>query len=147
MVVRKDKRNRKYHGTRRWGVGNIKNNRGAGGHGGFGEVNRLRKHDWTYITAKAPELIKKRGFAPYRKRELKEINLRQISVMAEGKSEIELRNYKVLSNGELSKPIKIKASGFTRQALEKIKSKGGEAIAMKAAEDKAPAKESGHANA
>jgi ribosomal protein L15 len=143
MVVRHDKRNRKYHGTRRWGVGNIKNNRGAGCHGGFGEVNRLRKHDWTYITAKAPELIRKRGFAPYRRSTLKEINLWQISAMVEGKGEIELRHYKVLSNGELSKPVKIKASGFTKQAVEKIKSKGGEAVTFEPSEEapvqKAPA--------
>ena len=36
MVLRKDKRARKFLGDRRWGGGNIKNNRGKGDKGGIG---------------------------------------------------------------------------------------------------------------
>jgi hypothetical protein len=72
MVVRKEKRKRKYFGTRRWGVGNIKNARGAGS--GEEQDSQGRglgtgsKHKFTYITAYAPELIRKVGFTPWNKR-------------------------------------------------------------------------------
>ena len=71
MVVRKEKRKRKYFGTRRWGVGNIKNARGHGSKGGAGMagsgLGTGSKHKFTYITAKHPELIRKVGFTPWNK--------------------------------------------------------------------------------
>jgi len=134
MVVRKQKKNRKFLGTRRWGVGNIKNARGAGDRGGVGEFSKHRKHDFTYITAKAPWMIRKKGFAPIHKTKIKEITLKKINTMViaskESKPSIELKNYKVLSNGELEKPAVIKASKFSAQAIEKIKASGGEAIIL-----------------
>lgn len=129
MVVRKQKHNRKYLGTRRWGVGNIKNARGAGDRGGVGRAG-TRKHNFTYMTSKARDQMHKKGFHPWKQSRLDEINLRQISGMADGKGEIELRNFKVLSNGTLVSPIKIKAAGFSKAAAEKIKAAGGEAIVI-----------------
>ncbi|MGD0510709.1 MAG: uL15m family ribosomal protein [Candidatus Micrarchaeaceae archaeon] len=130
MVVRQEKRNRKYLGTRRWGKGNIKNARGKGDKGGVGKGGK--KHKWTWVTAKAPETIRTIGFKPWRPRKPKEINLRIINELVikskEAKATIELKNYKVLSNGSLSKPAIIRASSFSKSALEKIKSAGGEAI-------------------
>jgi large subunit ribosomal protein L15 len=126
MVVRKQKRNRKYFGTRRWGLGNIKNGRGAGDRGGVGKGGR--KHKWTYITAKEPESIHKKGFVRWGsdKHVLKEITLREISKIAKenGKSEVDLHGYKVLSNGQLEAKVTIKADSFSEKALEKIKSAG-----------------------
>jgi large subunit ribosomal protein L15 len=131
MVVRKKQRDRKYQGTRRWGVGNIKNARGKGDQGGTGSVNRRRKHDWTYITAKARHLMKKKGFYSINRRDLKQINLIQLSAMIkEQGSTIELNDYKVLGNGTLEKPATIKAASFSKHAAEKIKSSGGEAIVI-----------------
>lgn len=130
MVVRKERTNRKYLGTRRWGHGNIKNARGKGDRGGVGNAGR-RKHKWTYMTAKTPELIKKVGFAQWKKVKMKEITLRSIDLMLAKDGEkkvLEFRNYKVLSNGSLSKPVTIKASGFSASAMEKIKNAGGEAV-------------------
>lgn len=127
MVVRHEKRKRKYFGTRRWGVGNIKNARGKGGKGGSGKAGR--KHKFTYITAKTPELIKTVGFVPWNQKRMREITLTGIERRLSGGSrEITLRNYKVLSNGSLSSAAKITASGFTKVAEEKIKKSGGEAI-------------------
>lgn len=129
MVVRREKRNRKYLGTRRWGVGNIKNARGAGDRGGVGRAGS-RKHNWTYMTSHAREEMHQKGFEPWNRSRLDQITLRQINNMAEGK-EIELRNYKVLSNGSINKPVVIKAAGFSKAAAEKIKAAGGEAIVIK----------------
>ena len=128
MVVRHDKRKRKYFGTRRWGVGNIKNARGKGGKGGAGKAGR--KHKFTYITAKHPELIKSVGFVPWNRKRMKEITIKEIErrLASSGTREITLRSFKVLSNGSLSSAAKISASGFTKTAEEKIKQSGGEAI-------------------
>src|SRR5580693_2599557 len=142
MVLRREKKNRKYLGTRRWGVGNIKNARGAGDRGGVGEIGRLRKHDWTYITAKAPELIRKKGFTSRNVKKINEINLRQINEMIkiskEPKAELEFRNYKVLSNGNIEKAVTIKATSFSKQAAEKIKKAGGQAITFVPIEKEKP---------
>lgn len=132
MVLRKDKKNRKFLGTRRWGVGNIKNARGAGGRGGVGEIGRLRKHDFTYITAKAPWMLRKKGFTSRKREKLDEISLRQINEMLKKQpsTNLEFKNCKVLSNGNIETAVTIKATGFSKQAMEKIKSAGGQAIVL-----------------
>ena len=129
MVVRKEKTNRKYLGTRRWGKGNIKNARGKGDRGGVGKGGT--KNKWTWVTAHAPETIRDVGFTPWHKKKMKEITLRSIDRMLTGSEEkvtLEFKGHKVLSNGELHKPVIIKAAGFSKSAEEKIKGAGGEAI-------------------
>lgn len=132
MVVRQRKKNRKYHGTRSWGAGNIKNRRGAGDRGGVGKGGR--KNKFTYMVKYEPERIRKKGFASWGAKELKEINLTGISKLAkasvEQKPTIELKGYKVLSDGVLEKPAIIKATGFSKKAQEKIKGSGGEAVPL-----------------
>jgi len=137
MVVRKEKRNRKYYGTRRWGVGNIKNARGAGSRGGTGLAGRGlgtgSKHKFTYITAYAPELIRKVGFTPWDKVKVEAMSLKEVERMLSRTKDrvIELRNIKVLSNGTLTSKATIKAAAFSKEALVKIKAAGGEAIVVK----------------
>ncbi len=130
MVVRKEKRSRKHLGARRWGKGNIKNARGKGDRGGVGRGGK--KHKWTYMTAKTPELIRHVGFVPWHRKKLKEISLTKISRMLEEakdeKAVLEFRDCKVLGNGSLNRAAVIRASGFSESALEKIKSAGGEAV-------------------
>lgn len=131
MVVRRDKKKRKYFGTRRWGAGNIKNHRGAGDRGGVGNAGS-RKHNFTWMTAKAPELIRTKGFSNWNSDPLKIITLREINKIAsEGKEHLEFKNCKVLSNGELSIKVKVSASSFSKKAADKIKNSGGEAIIIK----------------
>lgn len=136
MAVRRQKRSRKYLGSRRWGVGNIKNARGAGDRGGVGKGGR--KHRFTYLTAKEPESIGKRGFHVFGKVRRNEITLRELEhrmarMEREGGSvdSIELPGYKVLSNGEMTRKVKIKAYSFSKKAVEKIKAAGGETIASR----------------
>ncbi len=132
MVVRMDKKNRRYHGTRSWGAGNIKNRRGAGDRGGTGKGGR--KNKFTYMVKYEPERIRKKGFAVWEPRKLKEIDLYGISKLAMASSEqkptIELKGYKVLSNGALKKAAIIKATGFSKKAQEKIRNSGGEAVPL-----------------
>ncbi len=129
MVVRNQKRSRRYLGTRRWGAGNIKNRRGKGSRGGVGKSGK--KHWFTYLVKYAPERIRQKGFSQWNKKDLKEIDLDKVSKLARNndsqKPVIELRGYKVLGDGKLSKPATVKATAFSKSAEEKIKSAGGEA--------------------
>ncbi len=134
MVVRREKRNRKYLGSRRWGVGNIKNARGKGDRGGVGNAG-ARKHNFTHMTAKERHLLHKKGFTKWHSRELDETTLSRINAMATQQGQvIELKNCKVLSNGVLQRPLTIKAAGFSSRALEKIKAAGGTAVVIGADE-------------
>lgn len=131
MVQRNKKRSRKYLGTRRWGGGNIKSRRGKGSRGGVGKGGT--KHKWSYTVVYARETIGKKGFKPWRPEKRLETDIRAISGMAsttEAKPTIELRGYKVLSQGNISRPVIVKASGFSKKAEEKIRKAGGEAVKL-----------------
>jgi large subunit ribosomal protein L15 len=130
MVLRNRKRSRKFLGSRSWGVGNIKNARGSGSRGGVGRAGK--KHKFTRIVKYERERIKTIGFSPWRRSSLKEINVGDISKRMEHSQEqkptIELKGYKVLGSGEITKPGVIKATNFSKKAMEKIKQSGGEAV-------------------
>ena len=128
MVLRYQKRSRRYLGTRSWGAGNIKNRRGSGSRGGVGRAGK--KHKFTRIVKYETDRLHHKGFAPWRKVRLNEINLDGVTKMAQGKGEIDLSGYKVLSGGTMASSIKVKASGFSKKAAEKIKQAGGEAIKL-----------------
>jgi large subunit ribosomal protein L15 len=128
MVIRHEKRSRKYLGTRSWGAGNIKNRRGSGSRGGVGRAGK--KHKFTRIVKYELDRLHHRGFAPWRKSKLNEINLDSVSKAAQGKPELELYGYKVLGGGSITVPVKVKASGFSKKAAEKIKQAGGEAVRL-----------------
>jgi ribosomal protein L15 len=132
MVLRQKKKSRKFLGSRRWGVGNIKNARGKGSRGGVGKGGRKGK--FTYAVKYDKERIRSKGFAKWKARNLQETNLDRISKVVEKmdgeKPVLELRGYKVLSNGRLSKPCTIKASAFSKGALEKIGEAKGEAVTL-----------------
>lgn len=132
MVLRQKKRYRKFLGTRRWGGGNIKSRRGKGSRGGVGRGGT--KHKWSYTVVYAKETIGKTGFKPWKRQRYEEIDLDSISSRAreaaEEKPTIELKGYKVLSSGRLTKPAVVRATAFSRKAMEKIKTAGGEAVKL-----------------
>lgn len=128
MVLRYERKARRYLGTRRWGGGNIKNRRGSGSRGGVGRAGK--KHKFTRIVKYEKERLHQSGFAPWRKKYLDEINIDAITKAAKGKGELELKGYKVLGGGKITIPIKVKATAFSKSAIEKIKKAGGEAIPL-----------------
>lgn len=132
MVLRNKKRSRKFLGSRSWGVGNIKNARGSGSRGGTGRGSRKSKFTRTVKYEKWR--IKKVGFTPWRKSKLVAISLDAVSRRVEQsgteKPTLELDGYKVLSNGALTRPAVIKATGFSKKAMDKIKASGGEAVRL-----------------
>ena len=130
MTERNKKKSRKFLGTRRWGVGNIKNNRGKGSRGGVGKGGS--KHKWSYTVVYEKDTIGKTGFKPWKPKKFNEIDLSEISrQMPSGdKPTVEKKGYKVLSSGTLARPAVIKASAFSKKAEEKIKNAGGEAVKL-----------------
>jgi large subunit ribosomal protein L15 len=69
--------------------------------------------------------IPKRGFTNHFRVSYEAINLGKINELAEAGKEIIFDGYKVLSDGELSKAVTIKASAFSKKATEKIIAAGG----------------------
>jgi len=128
MVVRTKSKSRKFLGSRRWGGGNIKNRRGSGSRGGVGRAGK--KHKFTRIVKYEQDRLHHRGFSPYRKVKMDVINLDSISKAAKGNKELELKGYKVLSSGSLTSPITVKASAFSKKAMDKIKQAGGQAVTL-----------------
>jgi large subunit ribosomal protein L15 len=135
MVRRHRKRSRKkYLGSRSCGAGNIKHRRGKGSRGGVGYGGS--KNKWTYIVKYEPDHFGRHGFVPPKSCRLKEINLWEINNMLEGgklkkdnsgRFIVELKGYKVLGSGRLSSPVSVKATSFSKSAVDKIKSFGGDA--------------------
>ena len=74
--------------------------------------------------------MSKKGFSPLSRAKLNVINLTDVSKAAQEKNEVELRGYKVLGGGLLTKPINVKASGFSKKAMERIKQAGGQATPL-----------------
>ncbi|MEM0074642.1 MAG: uL15m family ribosomal protein [Candidatus Micrarchaeaceae archaeon] len=131
MVLRIKKKSRKYLGNRRWGAGNIKNNRGAGDRGGVGRAGR--KHKLTYRLVYERESLEKKGFFRYRKEPLATINLRELDKRinkAGANATIDLKGYKVIGSGKLTMAATVMASAFSAGALQKIEEAGGKAVTI-----------------
>ncbi len=134
MVVRRIKKIRKRRGERTCGKGSHKKNRGAGSRGGRGLSGRS-KHKKSWAIRFEPEYFKKKGFTipPKALREEKAITLRDIDALAKkiGKTEIDISEFgydKVISTGELTQPLTIKAKKFVEKAKQKIEGAGGKAV-------------------
>lgn len=125
MKRHKKKVNRQ-RGKRTHGGGFSKKRRGTG--------SRMT-HRRTYTTNIAhvrkyePERLAQKGFTS-RMQRYDVINLDDVEKIAKG-NEANLPGYKILGGGRASKPIKIKASAFSKKAIDKIKKIGGEAVLLK----------------
>jgi large subunit ribosomal protein L15 len=136
----KSSKKRKYAGNRSFGGGNAKNRRGKGNRGGVGRAG-FHKHKWLQ-TIKRGETSKRalgeQGFTHHSKKSLKEITLFELETQAksgkllqtEGFFVAELPLYKVLSNGEISVKLDVKAKAFSAKAKGKIEAAGGKATVL-----------------
>ena len=134
MVVRRVRKIRKMRGTRTCGHGSHKKNRGAGSRGGRGRSG-MTKQKKSWAIKYEPDYFGKKGFTIPAKaqREVRAITLRNIDIIAKklNKNEIDLSELgydKVLSTGNLTQPLIIKAKKFVERAKQKIESSGGKAI-------------------
>ena len=131
MPVRKDKRARKFYGTRTWGGGNTKKRRGKGSRGGKGYAGS-HKQRWTYIVKYEPEHFGKHGFTSIRKK-LESKSLRKISQeINQGiyKKEkeyylVNIPKYRVTGSGDIKYKIQLNAVYCTPKAKNKVEKAGG----------------------
>ncbi|MFQ5815130.1 MAG: uL15 family ribosomal protein [Candidatus Hydrothermarchaeaceae archaeon] len=147
-MAHKNRKMRKKRGSRTCGQGY--NKRGAGSRGGTGMGGTL-KGKWTWVIKNDPKRFGRRGFdVPAAvKRVVNTLNVGEIEEMASkvaiaGKGEsfpglsreknkiivdvTQLDYDKVLGKGKITRPVVVKAKGFTKSAEEKIKGAGGETI-------------------
>lgn len=142
MTTNRLKKKVKYRGSKTHGCGSMKKRRGAGHRGGRGAAGSGKRGD-----AKKPTIWKGKYFGKYgfnsRFKKLKTINLKEIeiklpiwiknNIAKQNKDtfEIDLNKLgynKLLSNGTLTKKLKLKINSFSKKAEEKIKKIGGELI-------------------
>jgi large subunit ribosomal protein L15 len=144
MVVRREKKFRKFRGHRTYGRGSHKKARGAGNRGGRGKAG-LHKHKWSWTIRYEPDHFGKVGFKRPEEivEEIKSINLKEIDQMAEklvkekiaqkedDKIKIDVSKLgfkKVLGSGKITQPIIIEAKYFSKSAIKKIEKAGGKAV-------------------
>src|SRR2546428_2541607 len=77
MVVRKEKKFRKFRGQRSYGYGSHKKHRGGGSRGGRGNAG-LHKHKWSFTVKYAKDHFGKIGFRTPGRTKIKAINLEEI---------------------------------------------------------------------
>lgn len=136
----KRKKSKRMHGTTTYGHGARKKWKGSGHHGGVGMAGTGKRADQKkslIIKLYGSKYFGKQGVTSRSTKRKKEkvMNLDDIqknfhSLMKKsGKgSELDLKEYKILGDGELNKKIKIKARAFSKSAKRKIEKAGGEAV-------------------
>jgi large subunit ribosomal protein L15 len=140
--MKRSKRSR-VRGRKTCGGGNRKKRRGKGSKGGKGMAGTGKRagHHVTFVNRYLPNYLgRKKGFTSLKKIKGKEITLFKISEQldkflktgiakkTDKGIEINLENYKILSQGKLKQPLIIKAISFSKAAVQKIKEAGGEAL-------------------
>lgn len=122
------KKIQKMRGSKTHGYGAKKKHRGKGSRGGRGYAGS-HKHNYSYITSKEPDHFGYKGFHSLRKKG-KSININDLEKLVKG-NEIDLTALgytKLLSNGEISKPLIIKIRKYSKKAKEKIEKAGGKIV-------------------
>lgn len=119
----KRKKNTRQRGSRRHGGGSKKKRRGGGSQGGRG-IAGMHKHKMTYMTVRFPDHFGYRGFYS-RKKKGNAINISQLD-MSKGEINLTEQGYsKLLSRGEVKKPLKIIVKAASAAAKQKIEAAGG----------------------
>ena len=145
MKLKKKKKSVRMRGTRLHGWA-AKKHKGKGNKGGRGMAGTGKKsgHKRSWLFRYIPDYFGKQGFTSRKteKSRKKQINIQDIeknlpSFISKGIAkktkegiEVNLKDYKVLGNGEIKEKLIIKALKFSEQAKEKIEKAGGKAIGV-----------------
>lgn len=128
MLNKKRKKSSRYKGRHTAGRGGKKKARGSGHRGGFGMAGTGKRADQkkTLVLNYEKEYFGKQGLKAKAKR-YEIINVGDIEKIANGK-EADLKNYKILGNGEIKTAMTIHAFSASKSAIEKIEKAGGKII-------------------
>jgi len=136
--MKRNKRSR-LRGRKTCGWGSRKKHRGKGSVGGRGMAGTGKKagQKGTFIHRYYEQYFGKRGFTSLKKKKLQIINLGEISkniekFLKEGTAkktaegiEINLKGYKILSEGTVSEKLLVHASSASEKSKEKVEKVGG----------------------
>lgn len=131
MVLRFKKKVRKMRGSHTHGWGHKKKHRGGGSRGGRG-FSGMHKHKYSYVVAKDPDRYGYKGFVVPHKKKVNVINVGELEKLAGPQYEINLTQLgfsKLLSKGNVTKPLRVTVKKYTEKAKEKITAAGGTVIA------------------
>jgi large subunit ribosomal protein L15 len=143
MSRRKESQKKGYLGHRSHGRGNVKNRRGSGNRGGRGKAG-IDKHKWSWAVKNPKEhdiYFGKHGFTnPAKKKAVKVTHLYDINQKAVleklekkgGKYHFDFDG-KVLSTGEVTVPLVIRAASWSRNVEKKLAAAGGQISKLGAA--------------
>jgi large subunit ribosomal protein L15 len=137
MVIKtkKTKKSKGQRGQTNHGHGARKKWMGSGHRGGIGMAGTGKKADQkkTLITKKyGKKYFGKQGMTSRgtERKKVNTINLKDI-VKKFKEKEINLKDYKILGDGEIKEALTITAKAFTKSAKEKIEKAGGKVILVK----------------
>jgi large subunit ribosomal protein L15 len=135
MVVKtkKQRKSKRQRGNNTYGHGSRKKWRSSGekgGHGMSGTGKRADHKKSLIIKLYGNNYFGKQGITSKstKRKKVLVINLKDIIEKFPGKTNIELKKYKILGDGELKTKLTITARAFTESAKEKIEKAGGKII-------------------
>ena len=145
MKLKKRKKATRTRGSHTHGWGFKKKHRGKGHRGGIGMAGSGKRADQKKtliivkygndyfgrdkalrrgVTRKRPEVVNIQQIIE----SLSSLTKKEIAKESKGIYEVDLRGYKILSSGEATLKLKIKASAASKAAIEKVKKAGGEIL-------------------
>ena len=140
----KDRKVRKYRGSRTHGWGQVGQHRARGGRGGTGKAG-LDKHKWSYVIKHDPTYWIKKGFVSTKTlgKKVSIINVGKLDDLAnklESKKKLEITEKKIfldleslgydklLGTGDIAKPILVKVASYSKAASRKLEEAGGQIL-------------------
>ena len=125
---KKRRKSSRMRGSHTHGRGFKKKARGSGHRGGFGMAGTGKRadHRKSFILNLPEEYFGKSGLNAKPKK-YKVINIEDLEKFAKGK-EVDLKNYKILGNGEIKTALTVYAKYASASAIEKIERAGGKVI-------------------
>ncbi|MEM3897650.1 MAG: uL15 family ribosomal protein [Nitrososphaerota archaeon] len=139
------RKSRKRRGSRTCGWGQIGQHRKSGSRGGHGHAG-MHKHKWTWVLKYDPDYFGKHGFYRPNKREIKAMNLTQLSTLVENlerRGELKLMNGmpvidlsalgvgKLVGGGRVDKRLMVVVDSWTEKAEKAIREAGGKLVKPK----------------
>jgi len=140
----KDRKVRKYRGSRTHGWGQVGQHRARGGRGGTGKAG-LDKHKWSYVIKHDPTYWEKKGFVSTKAlgKKVSIINVGKLDDLAdklESEKKLERKEKKIfldleslgydklLGTGEIAKPMLVKVASYSEAASRKLEEAGGQIL-------------------
>jgi large subunit ribosomal protein L15 len=133
------RKSRKRRGSRTCGWGQIGQHRKSGSRGGHGHAG-MHKHKWTWVLKYDPDYFGKHGFYRPNRREVKSMNLIQLSTLVENlerRGELKILDDmpvvnlsalgvgKLVGGGKLDRGLVIIVNSWTERAEKAVREAGG----------------------